>query len=138
MAKAPLQLELCSPAHPPLSFEVTEVVVPGAAGIFTVLSGHTPLLTTLSKGALIARLPDGEDRFLAVHDGFAEVLDNRISILADTMELAENIDLARAEAAAERARERLRKPSSELDVARAEAALARSLARLQAHAGGES
>ena len=134
MAERRLHLSLCAPTHPPVDIAADEIVVPGEAGIFTVLPGHTPLLTTLTKGVLIAYGTGSGERFFAVHDGFAEVLHNRITVLADTLELAEKIDAERAQAAAERARKRLDKREPELDVARAEAALARSLARLEAHA----
>lgn len=137
MAETKLQIELCSPAHPTVVCESREVVLPGAAGILTILPGHTPLLTTLGKGVIIAYEVDAAPRYFAVHDGFAEVLDNRIVVLADTMELAENIDSARAEAATKRAKERLGKHLENIDSARAEAALARSLARLEACAGQE-
>lgn len=137
MAELKLQIELSSPAHPPVHCDSSEVVLPGAAGVLTVLPGHTPLLTTLGKGVIIVYGSDSAPRHFAIHDGFAEVLDNRILVLADTMELAENIDPVRAEAASERARGRLDKHLEDVDVARAEAALARSLARLEAHAGQE-
>ena len=137
MAGESLQLELCSPTHAPVTYAVSEAIIPGAAGVFTVLPGHTPVLTTLGKGVLIAYPTTGKPHFFAVHDGFAEVLDNRISILADTLELAENIDSKRAESASERAQLLLRKPLEDTDMQRAEAAFARSLARLQAHARQE-
>lgn len=137
MAERRLHLELRAPGHTPVSYEAEEIVIPGAAGIFTVLPGHTPLLSALGKGVIAAYDSDGEPRFFAVHDGFAEVLNDRILILADTMELAENIDEERAQAAFERATGLLLKPSDDTDVGHAEAALGRSLARLQARAGDE-
>lgn len=137
MAERRLHLELRAPGHPPVSYERDEVVIPGSAGILTVLPGHTPLLTALGKGVIAAYDTGSEPRFIAVHDGFAEILDDRILILADTMELDENIDEERAQAAFERATERLLKPSGDTDIARTEAALARSLARLHACAGHE-
>lgn len=137
MAERHLHLELCAPEHPPVSYGTQEVTIPGAAGILTVLPGHTSLLTALGQGVIAAYDTNSEPRFFAVHDGFAEILNDRILILADTMELAENIDEERAQAAFERATQRLHKPSDETDIARAEAALARSLARLHARAGHE-
>lgn len=137
MAERRLHLELRAPGHPPVSYGTEEVIIPGAAGILTILPGHTPLLTALGKGAIIAYDAKNEPRFFAVHDGFAEILNDRILILADTMELAENIDEERAEAAFKRATKRLLKPSDNTEIARAEATLARSLARLQARAGHE-
>ena len=137
MAERNLHLELCAPGHPPVSYATQEVTIPGAAGVLTVLPGHTSLLTALGKGVIAAYGTNSEPRFFAVHDGFAEILNDRILILADTMELAENIDEERAQAAFERATQRLDKPSGDTDIARAEAALARSLARLHARAGHE-
>lgn len=137
MATKRMHIELRAPEHLPVSYEAEEVILPGAAGILTILPGHTSLLTALGKGVIAAYDAENEPRYFAVHEGFAEILNNRILILAETMELAENIDGARAEAAFERATERLRKPSDDTDIARAEAALGRSLARLQARAGHE-
>jgi len=135
MAENRLQIELSAPSHPPVVFEADEVSIPGTAGVFTVLPGHTPLLTTLNSGVIATFEGDSPSRAFAVHQGFAEVLANRITILANTLELAESIDSSRAEAAAERARERLRLREEETDIVRAEASLARSLARLQAQSG---
>lgn len=133
MAKSALTIELCSPQHDPVSLEAAQVVVPGAAGVFTVLPGHTSVLTTLTHGVVIANLTDGEKRFFAIHGGFAEVLDDSVNVLADIMEESSGVDEARANAALERARTRLRKPEEDTDVQRAQTAVARSLARLQAH-----
>lgn len=133
MAEGTLEISLCSPTHAPVDLSATEIAVPGEAGVFSVLPGHTPLLTSLTKGVLIAYHPEEGDRFFAIHDGFAEILHNHITILADIMEVEEDIDIERAEAARERAQERLRKREPDLDTARAEATLARSLARIQAH-----
>ena len=137
MAQRRLHLELRAPGHAPVSYGTEEVIIPGAAGVLTVLPGHTSLLTALGKGVIAAYDTGNESRFFAVHDGFAEILNDRILILAETMELAENIDEERAQAAFERATERLLKRSSDTDIGRAEAALARSLARLHARAGHE-
>lgn len=135
MATQRIQLEFCAPEHPPLLLEANEVVLPGAAGVFTVLPGHTPLLTTLGVGVLTAYEDESNSRLFAIHGGFAEILGDHITILADVMELADNIDRSRAEAAAERANAHLDKPSEGTDLARAEIALARSNARIQALAG---
>lgn len=134
MAARALHITISSPLRPTVELDASEVVLPGSGGIFTVLAGHTPLLTTLTKGALIVYQDGKESRFFAVHDGFAEVLNDRIAILADVVESAEEIDLARAKEAEQRSRERLRKRETDVDLARVEAALARSLARQQAHA----
>lgn len=133
MSEARLHISVTSPTRPTQEFEASEAVLPGAGGVFSVLPGHTPLITTLGQGALILYSEESEPQFFALHDGFAEVLNNRISILADVMEPAEEIDLARAKQAEERARDQLRKHDADINLAHVEAALARSLARQQAH-----
>ncbi|MEX2015189.1 MAG: ATP synthase F1 subunit epsilon, partial [Candidatus Hydrogenedentales bacterium] len=133
---ATLHLELTSPGAPPIELEAVQVVIPGAAGIFTVLPGHTALLTTLTQGVIVATTATGPKAFIAVHGGFAEVNHDRILVLADVMEKGEKVELERAKAARDRAQERLQQPA-DFNVARAEAALARALARLEAHAHEE-
>jgi F-type H+-transporting ATPase subunit epsilon len=101
-----------------------------------VLPGHAPFLTTLGSGEVCYRT-GRDERCLAVSGGFAEVTGERVIILAESAELPEEIDRARAEQARQRAEQRLsgRSPlgtSEEIDYARAAAALARALARLQA------
>lgn len=129
---AALTLELCSAEHPPVDVDAVEITIPGAGGVFTVLPGHTPLLTTLTEGVVVAYRAGGEREYFAVHGGFCEVADNKVTILADVMETRGAIDEARARAALQRAEERLEKPAHDLDVARAEAAMARARARLEA------
>lgn len=137
MAERRIKIEFCAPTHTPVSVDADEVIVPGAAGMFTVLPGHTPLLTSLGIGVLTAYESPVNARRFAIHGGFAEVIDDHVTILADTMELAENIDTPRAEAATERAKERLRKRAETTDIARAEVALARSIARMSAVSGND-
>ncbi len=128
-----IHLEVCAPEKPLIEVDATEVIVPGEQGLFTVLPGHTPFLSTLRTGAVVAYNGDDEPHFFAVHGGFAEVLDDRVVILARAFEHAEEIDLDRAEAAKERAKERLQTRAEDIDYARAEAALERACARLHAH-----
>ena len=129
-----LTIELCSPQHAPVELDATEIVLPGASGVLTVLPGHTAALTALTHGVVIVY--DQEDEtasFFAVHEGFAEILGDRILVLADVMEPRAAIDEDRAKAALERATGRLEKPKPGISVLRAEAALARARARLRAH-----
>ncbi len=128
-----IYLEICAPEKPLIETEATEVIVPGAQGLFTVLPGHTPFLSILRTGAVVAYNGDDEPQFFAVHEGFAEVLNDRVVILAPAVEEAEEIDLDRAQAAKQRARERLQTRSEDINYARAEAALERARARLHAH-----
>jgi len=108
---------------------VDEVEIPGVDGYFGVLPGHTPLLAALSVGELWYRKGQ-EKTYLAIAYGFAEVLPDRVTILAQLAERAEEIDLERAERARARASGRL-EGKSDLDYTRARIALMKSLTRLQ-------
>jgi F-type H+-transporting ATPase subunit epsilon len=110
--------------------QVDEVQIPGSQGYFGVLPGHTPLLAALTAGELWYRKGQ-EKSYLAVAFGFAEVLPDRVTILAKAAERAEDIDVARAEASRQRAEERLNQPRSDLDAERARVALMKALVRLQ-------
>ena len=132
MPEGVIELELCAPERDPLKFEVKEVIIPGSAGVFTVQKEHTPLLSTLTTGVLIAYCVDGKEEHISVNGGFAEVLDNRVIVLTDTMEEGDNIDLDRAQEAKERAERHLQKPGENTDILRAEAAMRRAMARVMA------
>jgi F-type H+-transporting ATPase subunit epsilon len=126
-----LKLELATPTRLVVSGEADEVVVPGVEGAFGVLPGHAPLLSLVGTGEVMYRT-GREERYLAVSGGFAEVGPDHVTILAETAERPEEIDPARARAAAERAEQRLRAAAvEETDVDRAHSALARARARLQ-------
>ncbi len=125
-----LTLEIVTPDRSIAHGEVDEVVVPGAEGSFGVLPGHTPLLSTLAVGEIEYRRGD-ERTYVAVSFGFAEVLPDRVTILAQIAEASEEIDVTRAEAAVKRARERLDRPLAEMDYERARLSLLKSLVRLQ-------
>ena len=123
-----LTLELVTPERSVAVETVDEVEIPGAEGYLGVLPGHTPLLVTLKVGELWYR--QGERKtYLPVAYGFAEVLPDRVRVLADTAERAEEIDMGRAEAAATRARERM-SSSADTDFERAQLALLKSTLRL--------
>jgi F-type H+-transporting ATPase subunit epsilon len=109
---------------------VDEVEIPGSEGYFGVLPGHTALLALLGAGELWYR--KGQEKFyLAVAFGFAEVLPDRVTILAQLAERADEIDINRAEAAKKRAEERLVSSAIDMDFERARIALLKSLTRLQ-------
>jgi F-type H+-transporting ATPase subunit epsilon len=112
------------------SDEVELVVVPGIDGEMAILPHHAPLMSMLQPGELRAR-KGTQEYSLVVTGGFVEVRPDRVTILADAAERADEIDIARAEAAKKRAEERLAQRVPEIDSARAEAALRRSLARLK-------
>ena len=127
---AQINLEIVTPDRALVSQPVDEVQIPGAEGYFGVLPGPTPLLVTLEVGQLWYRV--GQERsFLTVAFGFAEVLPDRVTILAKVAETAEGIDVERARSARKRAEERLTKRVSDLDFERARLSLLRSLIRLQ-------
>jgi F-type H+-transporting ATPase subunit epsilon len=128
-----LTLEIVTPDRALLREEVDEVVVPGSEGDFGVLPGHTPLLSMLKIGELWYRQGQ-EKHFLAVAFGFVEVLPDRVTVLAQVGERAQDIDIARAERAKQRAEQRLAQPQLtqvDLDIERARIALLKSLLRLQ-------
>jgi F-type H+-transporting ATPase subunit epsilon len=127
-----LQLQIVSADRSLLNETVDEVVIPGADGYFGVLPGHTPLLAVLGAGELWYRQAQ-EKHYLMIAFGFAEVQPERVTILAQTAEKAEEIDLVRAEAAKKRAEERLASVAHqiEMDAERARIALLKSLIRLQ-------
>ena len=112
------------------SDDVDIVVAPGIDGELAVLPHHAPLMTMLKPGELRVR-KGGEEIFMAITGGFLEVRPDRVTILADAAERAEDIDAARAEEAKRRAEERLSGKLSEADMVRAEGALRRSLLRLR-------
>ena len=106
------------------------VIVRGAAGDLGILPHHIPLVTPIRPSVLEVRTPGGRDRY-AVTGGFLEVRGDQVTVLARTAERPEEIDVARAAGAKERAEERLRERTADLDIARAELALERALVRLQ-------
>jgi len=109
---------------------VERVIAPGAVGEFTILPEHAPFMTMLRPGEM-RLIKGGEETSLVVMGGFLEVRDDRVVVLADTAERAEEIDVARAEAARRRALERLASREATVDLARAQAALQRALVRLK-------
>jgi F-type H+-transporting ATPase subunit epsilon len=128
-----LQLEIVTPEKIVVSREVNSVVAPGSLGEFGVLEGHVPFLTGIESGEL-RYATVSESVHLAVTSGFAEVSENKVSILVDAAERLEDIDIDRARRAMERARERLSKDrasNKDIDFMRAEVALKRAVARIK-------
>jgi F-type H+-transporting ATPase subunit epsilon len=125
-----IRLEFVTPERAIVHDHVDEVELPGEEGYFGVLPGHAPLLAALRTGPLWYR-KGNETRHAFIDGGFAEVLPDRVSVLAQVAERAEDIDLARAEAAKRRAEGRLAQPSTgDVDSARARLALLRAVSRL--------
>ena len=131
MAGDSIQLVIVTPARQLLSEPVTEVQLPGADGYLGVLPGHAPLITELGIGELTYRTTGGRTVILVVIRGFAEVLPERVAVLAETAERAEDIDVKRAQAALQRAQERIAAGGENIDWDRASAALQRALVRIQ-------
>lgn len=127
---ATLRLELVTAERLVYSDDVDMVIAWGTEGQLSILPHHAPLVTMLQPGELVLK-KDGEETYLAVSGGFLEVRPDKVVILADACERAEEIDVARAEEAKRRAGELMEAPSPETDTAAAEAALRRSLVRLK-------
>ena len=128
-----ITLEIVTPDRKVLSTDVDEVVLPSMNGSMGVLPGHAPLLCQLDVGEMSYRQGD-QRKYLAVTGGFAEILREKVSILARTSEAAEDIDLERAKKAKQTAEEGV-KPGSHPDAfAQAEVALKRALCRIEVKA----
>jgi F-type H+-transporting ATPase subunit epsilon len=129
MAKE-LFLEVVTPQKAIVSEEIESVVAPGSDGEFGVLKGHTTFLTSLKVGTIRYKDASGKDRYLFVNGGFAEVLPEKVTILAESAERRRDIDVERAKKAKERAQKRLENKVANTDLIRAEAALRRAIHRL--------
>ena len=125
-----LKFEIVAAERVVYSDEVDVVIAPGIEGQMAILPQHAPLLTMLQPGDLTVR-KGGEEQVMFVSGGFLEVMQNRVTVLADTAERAEEIDLSRAEEARRRAEERLRVHPEDADLARAEVALKRAMMRIK-------
>ena len=124
-------VEVVTPTRMVVRDEVEEVIAPGAEGYFGVLGGHLPFMSTLKSGELAYR-KNGTWRYLAISWGYAEVLPQTVIILAEAPEKAEEIDVARAQQARDRAVERMARWGDEsIDVLRAQVSLARALTRIE-------
>jgi F-type H+-transporting ATPase subunit epsilon len=126
-----MSLRIITPEQTVLEGVKTDsVVVPVPEGQLGILYNHAPMVTTLGLGVLRYK-QGGQQKKVAINGGFLELSKNQITILADTAELAESIDVARAMAAKNRAEKRLRERDAAIDRARAEAALRRAINRLR-------
>ena len=126
---ASIELEIVTPDKLLVREQVDEVEIPGVEGYFGVLPGHTPMLASLAVGEMWYRKGQ-EKTYLSLAFGFAEVLPDRVTILAQIAERAEEIDLNRAEDAKKRAETRLQQ-ARDVDYDRARAALQKAVVRLQ-------
>ena len=133
----PLKLEIVTQERRVyLADDVEMVIAPGSEGELGILPRHAPLITSLEEGVMRVKRAAGREDVLAIHGGFMEVLPDQVTVLADAAERAEEIDLARAEEARQRAEELMKqRREDKVDYARAETVLRRSLVRLKAAEG---
>ena len=129
---APIRCEVVTAERTVFEDYVDMVLAPGIEGQLGILPKHAPLMTSLTYGELIIHRESQPDEFIAIGGGFMEVGPEHVIILADSAERAEEIDIARAEEARERAQELMsQKQREDIDFARAEASLRRSVIRLK-------
>jgi F-type H+-transporting ATPase subunit epsilon len=128
-----IKLEVVTPEKAVVDEDVQMVIAPGALGEFGVLSGHTTFLTTLKVGIIRYTDADGKEQYVFVSGGFTEALPDKVTVLAESAERQQDIDLARAKDALQRAEKRLAEDRSkeEFDFGRANAALERALQRIK-------
>ncbi|CAB1072833.1 ATP synthase epsilon chain (EC [Olavius algarvensis Delta 1 endosymbiont] len=135
-----IRLEVVTPEKQVVNDLSQIVMAPGAMGEFGILSGHTPFMTSLNTGAIHYRDENGKDQFVFVSGGFAEALPDKVTVLAESSEKMEDIDVDRAKAAVERAEKRLSddRAKEKIDIARAKAALDRAMVRIRIAGAGLS
>ena len=128
-----IQLEIVTPEKIVVSEEAQIVASPGTLGEFGVLNGHTPFMTTLKTGPVRYTDSDGAERYIFVSGGFAEALPDKVTILAESAEKQGDIDIDRANAALERAQQRLAEDRGreDIDFVRAKIALERAIQRIK-------
>lgn len=124
-------LEIVTPDRMFFSGEVEMVITRGVEGDLAVLKGRAPLVTPLTIGKIKIKTEDGKERIAAVSNGYIEVSSEKTTIIADSAEWPEEIDIERAKKAKERAEKRLKDRHDGIDVARAEMALKRAINRLE-------
>ena len=127
-----IRLEVVTPEKSVVSDEARIVMAPGGLGEFGVLAGHTPFMTSLKVGTVRYEDSNGTERYIFVSGGFAEALPDRVTVLADSAERRQDIDLDRAKDALQRAEDRLARAGDDtVDYARARAALIRAINRVR-------
>ena len=135
MADKTFYVEIVTPKSQVFSGDATLVTLPGVMGPFQILYNHAPLLTQLEIGDIRIDGADGREHHFATSGGFVEMSNNRLTVIAETIEPAEEINVDRAERSRSRAEERVRQGrlahDAAVDIARAEASLARATNRLR-------
>lgn len=125
-----LFLEIISPSRQVFSGEIKSITVPGTKGRFQVLKNHAPIISTFEIGMIRVDLKD-KPKYFATAGGTIEVLNNKVLVLADSIESTDEIDIDRALKAKDRAEKRLSEKRPDIDIERAQAALARALNRIK-------
>ena len=126
-----IRLEVVTPDKLVVDEDVQIVVAPGEMGEFGVLPGHTTFLTFLRIGTLRYKDAGGAERYVFINGGFAEALPDKVTVLAESAEKSQDIDIERAKAAFERAQRRLSEKQENIDYTRAKASLQRALQRIR-------
>lgn len=129
-----IKFEIVTPERVVLKEEITQITLPTKAGEITVLPDHIPLVSSLVPGVIHVKKRNGEDEIMSISGGFLEILKDKVVILADTAERAEELDFSRAEEAHRRASELKEKArqGEEINFAEVNAAIERELARTKA------
>ena len=129
---AEINLEIITPEKIIYKDSVDSITIPGTKGMFQVLKDHAPLMSTIEIGVITFKKND-ESKYLTTAGGTIEVLNNNVLILADSVEVIDDIDIDRAERAKTRAEENIkRKKEEEIDFVRADLALKRAINRINA------
>ncbi len=132
MAENKLELHVVTPDREFYSSMVDMIIFKSTEGDIGVYHNHTPIVTTIASGTAIIKEGDGQEKRAVLHNGFAEITEEMVTVLTDAAEWDYEIDVERAMAARERAEKRIEKLMHEEEVeAHAEAALARALARIE-------
>ena len=127
-----IRLEIVTPEKQVVNDEAEIVMAPGVLGEFGVLINHTPFMTALKLGTIHYKDSNGQERFVFVSGGFAEALPDKVTVLAESAERRQDIDMERAKSAMERAQDRLAETDDDaMDFTRAKAALERALHRVR-------
>lgn len=127
---ADINLEIISPSKIVFEGEVDSITVPGSSGSFQILKNHAPIVSTLEIGEIKLKIGN-TNRYFAISGGTIEVVNNKVLILADSIEDINEVDLERALKSKERALKRLSNKTPEIDVLRAQTSLARALNRIR-------
>jgi len=125
------QAQILTPEGTLFDDDVSGVQVPGVEGSFEVKTLHANIISTLEVGQILVRKSSGSDLYFAVSGGFVEVHNSKLTLLAESAEPVEEIDIERAKAAKERAKERLKADDKSIDKERARKALARAENRIK-------